>query len=282
LFLLIHPDDLAFVQKHVDASLQSDAEYDVEFRFVRPNGEIRYLYTRGEVTRDTKGKAVRFVGSQIDITERKRAEEQLQRSLAEKEVLLKEIHHRVKNNMQVIISLLNLQTDNIDDSTVRAMFEESRNRVSSMALIHEKLYRSEDLARIDFKEYLHGLVQGIADTYKRHDVHLSVEMESIALDVNVGIPCGLIVNELISNSLKHAFPKGRKGLIRVGINKNREGNYVLTVEDNGIGFPAEKDFRKTSSLGLRLVNVLTGQICGTIALSRSEGTRFCITFPVTT
>ncbi len=223
-----------------------------------------------------------FIISWRDITEHKRAQEQILRSLAEKEVLLKEIHHRVKNNMQVIYSLLNLQANTIDDSKVRVMFEESRNRVSSMALMHEKLYQSEDLAQIDFKEYLQSLVQGIADTYKRHDVHLSVEMEHIALDVNVGIPCGLIVNELVTNSLKHAFPEGKKGTIRVGINKNSEGNYVLTVEDNGIGFPAEKDFRNTSSLGLRLVNVLTGQIRGTIELSRSEGTRFSITFPGTT
>jgi PAS domain S-box-containing protein len=217
-----------------------------------------------------------------DITERKLAEEQIRRSLVEKEVMLKEIHHRVKNNMQVIFSLLNLQADTIADSTIRTLFEESRNRVSAMALIHEKLYQTEDLARIDFKEYLKILAQGIADTYQRHDVHLSVDMEHITLNVNTGIPCGLIVNELITNSFKHAFPKGRKGLIRVGMNKNSEGNYVLIVEDNGIGFEAEQDFRKTSSLGLRLVGVLTGQIRGTIALSRSDGTRFCITFPATT
>ncbi|MCJ7600099.1 MAG: PAS domain S-box protein [Desulfobulbaceae bacterium] len=226
------------------------------------------------------GSVETVLGISRDITERKRAEEKIRRSLAEKEVMLKEIHHRVKNNMQVIISLLNLQADSIKDSTVRTLFEESRNRVSAMALIHERLYQSEDLARIDFKEYMERLVQGIADTYKRDDVHLSVEMESIALDVNVGIPCGLIVNELITNSFKHAFPEGKKGLIRVGINKNSEGNYVLTVEDNGIGFPAEKDLRDTSSLGLRLVMVLTSQINGTITFSRSEGTRFCITFPV--
>jgi len=181
--------------------------------------------------------------------------------------------------MQVIYSLLNLQAMGIADSKVRAMFEVSRDRVRSMALIHEKLYQSKDLAHIDFKTYLKSFVQGIADFYKRDEVVLSVDMESIALDLNAGIPCGLIVNELISNSLKHAFPEGKKGMIRVGLNRNSEGNYVLIVEDNGIGLPADVDIINTSSLGLQLVNMLTEQLHGTIECSRSKGTRFCITFP---
>ena len=216
-----------------------------------------------------------------DIRERRQAEDVIKRSLEEKEVMLKEIHHRVKNNMQVISSLLSLQAKGVADSTVKAMLEESRNRVSSMSLVHEKLYQSKDLAYIDFKDYLQSLVAGIANTYKRHDVVISVDMEPVALDVNVGIPCGLIVNELVSNSLKHAFPDGRKGTISLGINKNSEGNYVLFVADNGIGLPGEVDFRNTSTLGLQLVKVLTGQIHGTIELSREEGTRFSITFPGT-
>jgi PAS domain S-box-containing protein len=214
-----------------------------------------------------------------DISERKRAEEQIVRSLREKDVMLKEIHHRVKNNMQVIYSLLSLQAKSVADPSVRALFVESQNRVHTMALIHERLYRSEDLAHIDFKEYLQSLVAGIANTYKRHDVVLSVDMEPLALDVNAGIPCGLIVNELVSNSLKYAFPDGRKGMVTVGIRKNREGNNVLTVADNGIGFPDAVAFRNTATLGLQLVNVLTGQIQGTIELSKTAGTTFCITFP---
>jgi len=213
------------------------------------------------------------------VEKRNQSEEQLLGSLEEKKVLLKEIHHRVKNNMQVIYSLLNLQARGIDDKTVRAMFEESRNRVGSMALIHERLYRSEDLAHIEFKDYLQNLVARIADTYKRHDIVLSVDMDPVALDVNVGIPCGLIVNELVSNSLKHAFPEGRNGTIRVGVSRNKEGDHVLTVADNGIGFPSGVDFRTTQSLGLQLVNVLVGQINGTIELSKDERTEFSITFP---
>ena len=214
-----------------------------------------------------------------DITERRQAEDMIQRSLKEKEVMLKEIHHRVKNNMQVIYSLLSLQSKTIADQTVRAMFEESQNRVLSMALIHEKLYGSADLAHVDFKEYLKSLVSGIASTYKRSDVVCSVEMEPLALDVNVGIPCGLIVNELVSNCLKHAFPQSRSGTITLGIKRNSDGNNVLTVADDGIGFPEAVDFRNTASLGLQLVNVLTGQIHGTIEMVVHAGTKFIIIFP---
>ncbi len=214
-----------------------------------------------------------------EISERKQAEDLILRSLKEKEVMLKEIHHRVKNNMQVIHSLLSLQAKTSTDKTVRALFEESQNRIQSMSLIHEKLYRSKDMARIDFKDYLQSLVQGIAGTFKRHDVRLSVDMESFEIDVNTGIPCGLIINELVSNSLKHAFPEGRTGTITLGIRKDSLGNNVLTVADNGIGFPESIDFRNTTSLGLQLVNVLTGQIHGTVELVRNGGTTFRITFP---
>ena len=227
-----------------------------------------------------KGRKVMFALTH-DITGRIKSEELIQRSLAEKTVMLQEIHHRVKNNMQVISSLLNLQAHEIADENVRALFEESKNRIYSMALIHEKLYRSEDLARINFNEYLQNLVAGIADTYRRHDIVYSVEREPITLDVNVGIPCGLIMNELVSNCLKYAFPEGRKGMIKLGIKKDTEGNNVLTVADNGVGFPDTVDFHNTTTLGLKLVNVLSGQIHGKIELSRVEGTAFRITFPET-
>jgi two-component sensor histidine kinase/HAMP domain-containing protein len=255
-----------------------------------PAGIYRWEFKNTVTSRwyDVRDRALLWVDGRIvrleiatDITERKQAEAEVLRSLKEKEVMLQEIHHRVKNNLQVILSLLSLQAEGIADRPVRAMFEESRNRIKSMALVHEKLYESKDMAHVDFKTYLQGLVSGIANTYKRDDVVCSVEMEPVALNVNVGIPCGLIVNELVSNSLKYAFPEGKKGTIKVGINKNTDSAYVLTVADNGIGFPEETDFRNTSSLGLLLVNVLTRQILGTIELSREEGTRFSITFPGT-
>jgi two-component sensor histidine kinase len=160
------------------------------------------------------------------------------------------------------------------------MFEESRNRVNSMALIHQKLYQSKDLALINFKEYLQSLTQEIAATYNRPEIQLLVVMEpGLALDVNAGIPCGLIANELISNAFKHAFPEGRKGSIQVGLHCEGEDIFVLTIADDGIGFPPGLDFRNTPSLGLQLVNVLTGQLHGTIDLNTEQETSFRIRFP---
>ena len=215
----------------------------------------------------------------IDLTERKQAEAETQRVLQEKTVLLKEIHHRVKNNMQVVYSLLDLQAKGIVDPATRAKFEESRNRVMSMALIHENLYRSDDLASIDFNKYLQELTRGIAETYNQSWVAIVVDMEPLALDINVGIPCGLIINELVSNCFKYAFPEGRKGEIRLGIRRDNEGNNILSVEDNGIGFPATVDCKNTTSLGLQIVNVLTRQIHGNITLTSDTVTKFSVTFP---
>ncbi|MBF0329476.1 MAG: PAS domain-containing protein [Nitrospirae bacterium] len=240
--------------------------------------ELRAFNTIKVPLRSTDNNIIGLLAIARDITDKKKAEEQIERSLKEKETLLREIHHRVKNNMQVIYSLLNLQAKGVSEPEVRAKFEECRNRIASMSLIHEKLYGAADLAHVDFKEYLKSLIDGIASTYKRHEVYLSVDMEPVALDVNTGIPCGLIANELVSNSLKYAFPEGRKGIISVGININSEGKYVLFVKDNGIGFPADIDFRNTATLGLDLVNGLTAQLHGTIELSREGGTKFSITF----
>jgi len=274
----IHPDDKQPTLDEMVRQQQVGSSLNFENRYRCKDGAYRWLSWRATFV---QAEGITYATAR-DVTERKQAEEQIQRSLKEKEVMLKEIHHRVKNNMQVIYSLLNLQAKGIADTTVRAMFEESQNRISSMALIHEKLYRSKDMAHVDFKDYLKNLVQGIANTFKRNDVQINIEMESILLDVNTGIPCGLMVNELVSNSLKHAFPGGRTGTIRLGINRNGAGNNVLFAEDNGIGFPANVDFHKTSSLGLQLVNVLTGQIHGTVELVSVEGTAFRITFPAST
>ena len=214
-----------------------------------------------------------------DITERRRAEQQIEASLKEKEVLLKEIHHRVKNNMQVISSLLNLQAGQTRDSHVRDMLKESQNRVKSMALIHERLYQSKDLAQIDFGDYVRSLTAHVFRSYNVEGIQLNVRVENIYLSVDTAIPCGLIINELVSNSLKHAFPRGRKGEIRVELKPNvKAQGYELTVSDSGVGFPEGLDFRTTESLGLQLVNTLTSQLEGTLALKKNGGTRFVVTF----
>ena len=225
-----------------------------------------------------------FEAVQIELTERERAEEQIRASLQEKEVLLKEIHHRVKNNLQVISSLLNLQSGCSNDPQVFEMFRDSQNRVRSMALIHEKLYRSENLAQVDFGDYIRDLTAHLFRSQNAHAgaISLNVQADNIFLDIDVAVPCGLIMNELASNSLKHAFPNGRSGQMLIAMESAPDHQVTLTVRDNGIGFPAEVNFRETESLGLQLVNILVEQLDGTIELDTEQGTQFMITFAPST
>jgi len=215
---------------------------------------------------------------QTEMKERKKAEEIIRASLNEKEVLLKEIHHRVKNNLQIISSLLNLQSGYADQESAIA-FKESQNRIRSMALIHEKLYQSRDLARIDFASYVSSLTTHLARSYTINPgVDIAIEVDNISLDIDTAIPCGLIINELVSNSLKYAFKDGRTGTVTVSMIKDN-GVYMLQVGDNGTGLPPGIDYKNTDSLGLQLVNMLAGQIGGTMELDKSHGTAFRIYFP---
>lgn len=214
------------------------------------------------------------------ITERKRAEEQIRASLAEKEVLLKEIHHRVKNNMQIISSLLELQSDSITDERSRASLRESQNRIRSMALIHERLYGSKNFSSINAGEYISDLSHYLFNSYmvEPDRVSLNIDSGNIYLDINQAVPCGLIINELISNSLKHGFPDGRSGEISVRV-KSDGGWIILQVADNGIGMPAGLDSRNTETLGLQLVNLLARQLRGSISFEGGEkGTIAVISF----
>lgn len=215
-----------------------------------------------------------------DITERKREEDKVRESLREKEILLKEIHHRVKNNLQIISSLLNLQSAHIRDPRALEVFKEGQGRVRSMALIHEKLYQSEDLARVDFSEYISNLAAYLFRSYEVHAgaVALNVEAEDVLLGVDTAIPCGLIINELVSNSLKHAFPGGGGGSINIRLRPADPGSLTLTVADDGVGLPEGFDARRTSSLGLQLVNTLARQLGGEVLVSEGAGAEFSITF----
>ena len=216
-----------------------------------------------------------------DITERRAAEARINASLAEKEVLLREIHHRVKNNMQVITSLLRLQSDRIKDQKYADIFKESQDRIKSMALVHEKLYQSKDLARIDFREYVEALMMDLFRSYgvDSRKIKTIIAIDDVSLGPDHAIPCGLIINELVSNSLKHAFPQGRKGEIRVTFRSIGEGELSVNVSDNGIGFPENLDFKSTKTLGLVLVRTLVEhQLEGQITLDRQEGTAFDIQF----
>jgi len=216
-----------------------------------------------------------------DITRRKQTEEKIRASLKEKEVLLKEIHHRVNNNLQIISSLLSLQSEYVKDARCTASLEESRNRIRTMALVHEKLYQSENLASINLKEYVKSLVSGLVRSYRVNTDRITpkTNVEDIFLGVDTAIPCGLIINELVSNALKHAFPD-RKGEITVTLH-SVDDIIELTVSDNGIGIPDNIDFKAAETLGLHLVTILAeDQLEGEITLDRSKGTSFKITFKV--
>ncbi len=215
-----------------------------------------------------------------DITERMEAERCISESLAEKEILLKEIHHRVKNNLQVISSLLSLQSRFVRDPVDLAIFTESQNRVRSMALIHEKLYQSGDFSKIDFSGYIESMVAELRRSYGDVAGHVAfgIDVRDVRLPIEKAIPCGLIITELVSNALKYAFPDGRKGEVRIAM--HTAGSLtVLIVSDDGVGIPPSLDWRKAATLGLQLVHSLTNQVGGTVDCSIENGTSFRIEFP---
>jgi len=221
----------------------------------------------------------------FDITARKRAEEALQASLAEKEVLLREVHHRVKNSLAAVIGLLALQRQAIDNSTVTAVLEDLSSRIKAMALVHERLYRSENLSRIAIQDYLKALISHLRTSFgSRGNIRCTIAADGIEMDLDTAVPCGMIVNELITNSLKHGFPgdKPRPGASHCELTVSMEWDgttYTLVVADNGVGVPADLDWVATKSLGLRLVRMLgQHQLQGHIELDRTNGTRFTLTF----
>jgi PAS domain S-box-containing protein len=249
----------------------------IELDFTRKDGKLITMEMTAYLVNIQGQKLLFAIGR--DTTERKQMEEQISQSLEEKEMLLREIHHRVKNNLMVISSLLNLQSQYIKDEEALGIFKESQSRARSMAIIHERLYQSTDLKRIDFGEYIQTLAMELFRTYQGDPglIKMKINVENLEIDINTTVPLGLIVNELVSNCLKHAFPDGKKGDININFHKIND-EYVLKVCDTGVGFPEDLDFKKTESLGLQLVTNLTGQIDGKIELDRSHGTEFTIKF----
>jgi PAS domain S-box-containing protein len=214
-----------------------------------------------------------------DITEQKRSEENTLKSLKEKEVLLKEVHHRVKNNLQVISSILNLQTSYLKDKGTINLLKECQNRIKTMAFIHESLYQNKDFSQINFSEYIVTLVKNLFYSFEANQqkIKTNFDIDTIFLNLDMSIPCGLIMNELVSNALKYAFEGGREGAIFIKLKKER-GRVRMVVADNGRGIPEHIDFRNTETLGLQLVTTLTEQINGTITMNRNKGTTFEIIF----
>jgi PAS domain S-box-containing protein len=223
-----------------------------------------------------------MVAVQQDITEQKQMEDQLKASLQEKEVLLKEIHHRVKNNLQIVDGLLKMQSRRITNAEALSALQDSQSRIASIALIHEKLYSSNELANIDFARYISELTASLFESYNigSNPVNLSIEVSPISLEIETAIPCGLIINELVSNSLKHAFPQEQAGEIQIKFHQSNDSALVLIVQDNGIGLPENLDIQKTRSIGMTLIQGLVDQLEGTLEIERKQGTIFRISFPV--
>jgi PAS domain S-box-containing protein len=277
---LLSREDALKSSNNIQRLLRGEEVGGTEYNFQRMDGSVFPAIVISSVIFD-RDRPIGLRGAIIDITERRRAEEAVQASLREKETLLREIHHRVKNNMQVISSLFNLQGGFIKDENARRMLKEGQLRIRSMALVHEKLYQSRDLSKIDFANYLRSLSAHLFQFFEvdAGRIRMETDLEDVHLDINSAVPCGLLVSELITNALKHAFPEERKGVIGISLHRREEGMVELRVADDGVGFPEAQDFRRTESLGLQIVNLLVGQLGGAIELDRKNGTSFTIVFP---
>jgi PAS domain S-box-containing protein len=272
----LHPEDLEHSLDTYHSSFDARAPFIIEYRLKRSDKEFRWLVDYGVPLYDASGAFTGYIGSCIDISERKILEEKIQSSLKEKELLLREVHHRVKNNLQIMSSLLNLQSRGTMDFEAKKPFQDTVARIKTMALVHEMLYRSSDLAEIDFSAYIRALVEDILKVGRDESTAISVtfETDECLLDINKCIPLGLIVNEIVANSLKHAFTGRDKAQLYVGLNCS---DFVtLTIGDDGAGIsgnPSENTF------GLRLVQILCKQLNATLETNYDNGLLYSIRFP---
>jgi len=278
-----HPDDLARLQKEYRGAVEAKASsVRLEYRARKADGSYIWLESEVHIVYGADGAYAGAIFGSRDMTKRKEAEEALRNSLLEKEILLQEIHHRVRNNMQVISSLLNHQSRLVSDPAVIEMFRESQNRIRSIAMVHEKLYRSTDLSRIDFSDYIQALIIHLFNSLQVNpkQVRPRTEIEAIELDITMAIPLGLIVNELITNALKHAFPGGRNGEVLISFKRATGDRLRLAVKDNGVGVPEGKDYERSGSLGLQIVRMLVDQVDGELDVQSSAGgTEMVLSFP---
>jgi len=278
-------EEMVRISEHFDRLLLEEGKslpHEFQIRCAE-DGRVRDFISHKATYSNVAGDIIGIVGVLLDITERKKAEEAL---LKTEKIRKKEIHHRIKNNLQVISSLLSLQAEQFSDEKVMEAFRDSQNRVVSMSLIHEELYKTREngeVETLDFTAYLRKLATDLLRSYKvgNKDIHLKLDLENVSLGMDTAIPLGIIVNELVSNSLKHAFPGGRDGEIDVKLQRaenDHDHQFTLIVSDDGVGLPEDFDYRDATSLGLQLVNTLVEQIDGCIELERDAGTKFKIGF----
>jgi PAS domain S-box-containing protein len=270
----LYPDDAASVATAWQNAASSESAFDLEYRMLSALGDVRWVSTKTTPVHDD-GRTLGHVGIVEDVTEKREARECLEAALHEKEILLKEIHHRVKNNLQVVHSLLDLQAMRCSDPAVVAMLHDNQARVRSMALVHQILYQSKNFAAISFDEYLEALTRELAAGFDAPNVQVSLDVAPVMFDLETAMPCGLWISELVTNSFKHAFPQGRSGVI--AIRMAQDGDHIaISVTDDGIGLPP--DAGDGDSLGQLLVRLLAAQIGGEMQVDIENGTRFTLVF----
>ena len=276
----LHPDDRHKLDEEFARGCVTGGPFRADCRFLTRDDKIVWVHGEARLLKDARGAPVLLQGVAFDITETKRAEELVRASLREKETLLMEIHHRVKNNLQVTSSLLKLQADRIADESAQRALREGQGRIRSMALVHELLYRSKDLANVNLGEYARDLTRQLLRSHGVDPSRVRVETRLVAvpLPIDVAVPCGLILNELVSNALKHAFPDGRHGSIVIELRRGEEFD-ELVVRDNGIGMPAGFDGLTGSTLGIHLVQTLAQQIDGRLSTHSNGGTEVRLDIP---
>jgi two-component sensor histidine kinase len=271
-------DARAEVRAAIEHAIATKSTFELEHQVVRQDGTIGWTLSRAVPVLDADGQVTEWFGAAADVTTRRRAEEELRRTVAEKETLLKEVHHRVKNNLQVVDSLLRLQADAFPDPRLREVVNETANRIDVIAAIHELLYQSADLARVDLDAFVRRLCRSLAAIHVdgARASRIETHVEPVTLDLPRAVPVGLIFNELISNALKHAFPAGRRGTIEIELRASGT-MIVASVRDDGIGLP---DPVPSGSLGLQLVRLLAEQLRGEARFERSTGTTVTLLFPL--
>jgi len=282
----VHPADLQRCMDTYLASFVDRKSFRMEYRLRRADGQYRSILDHGAPRFDAEGTFEGYVGSCIDVTEMteatdqiKRLNGQLQERVREREVLLREIHHRVKNNLQLISSILNLQA-RLLHGEARSLVEEGQTRVHAIALVHEKLCESATMSDVDLVSYARDLVKVVRRAIGvSAQIDLRVEGDTARVAVDQAVPCGLIVNELVTNALKHAFPNGRAGSVRVEVHKAPGQRVTLIVRDDGVGLPAQLDLKRPETLGLDLVVTLARQLSGSLEVVREGGAAFAVTIP---
>jgi PAS domain S-box-containing protein len=294
----IHFEDLQGCLHVYLSSFVVRQSFRTEYRLRRADGEYRWILDTGVPRYEPDGRFAGFIGSCIDISELRAAREQLQqtsrdlevrvkerteeleRRVKENEILVREVHHRVKNNLQLVSSLLNMQGRHFKEGRLRQALEECQGRVQTIALIHQRLYQSRDLAHVPFAQYARGLAESVfrASDLTAAAIALEMEIDDVSLSVERAIPCGLILNELLTNALKHAFPDGRRGVVRVELRRRRPERLLLVVADDGVGLPRSIDARDNGSLGLELVRTLAEQLDGDLQIEERSGTAFRLEF----